>query len=245
MATAITTKRNEMSPRALARMTGVCQLLAAATATLGQIIIPGRLVVSNDAAKTVANIFSHEQLFWWGFVLSIAGILFHLLWSILLYDLLKPVNSRVALLSVIVMVVGSSILALASLLYLGPLVIAQNAPSLSAFTAGQVNGLGFVLLKLESYAIYIFSVFFGCYLLLTAFLVFKSTFLPRILGILVAIAGLGWLVYLSPPVAVHFFRFIAAASAIGEIPLELWLITMAVNEQKWRQRAADALRFSS
>lgn len=240
MTTATPTATSGMSPRALARMAGVCQLLAALTATFGEIIIPGRLFVSNNAAATAANILKHEQLFWWGFALSVAGVLFHLVWALLLYDLLKPVSRRVSLLSVLVMVVGSSILAVASLLYLGPLIVSQIAPNLSAFTAEQIKGLGFVLLKLETYAIYVFSVFFGYYLLLTAFLILKSTFLPRVLGILVAIAGLGWLVYLSPPVAVHFFRLIASASAIGELPLEIWLIVMAVNEQKWRERAATA-----
>ena len=240
MSTAIARGMAEASPRALARKAGTCQLLAAITATFGGVIIPGKLFVSGNAAATAANILGHEQMFWWGFVLSIAGVLFHLAWALLLYDLLKPVNRRVSFLAAVVMIVGCSLLALATLLYLAPLIVLQSGPTLSAFTAEQLKELAFVFLRLEIYAVYIFSVFFGCYLLLISFLIFKSTFLPRILGILVAIAGLGWMVYLSPPVAVHFFRFIASASAIGEVPLELWLIVMAVNEQKWKEQAMAA-----
>jgi hypothetical protein len=68
-------------------------------------------------------------------------------------------------------------------------------------------------------------------------LIFRSIFLPRVLGVLVAISGLGWVTYLSPPLANRLFPFIAAASALGEIPLELWLIVMGVNVQRWKEQA--------
>jgi len=235
--TAILKRITEPSPRSLARKAGICQLLAAVTATFGAVIVTGKLFVSGNAAATAANILGHGQLFWWGFASSVAGVLFHIAWALLLYDLLKPVNRRVSLFAAFVMLVGCSLLALASLLYLGSLFVLQSGPSLSAFTAGQLEALAFVFVRLSSYALDIFSVFFGFWLVLIAFLIFKSTFLPRILGILLAIAGLAWMVYLVPPVAVQLFTFIASASAIGEVPLELWLIVMAVDEQKWKEQA--------
>jgi hypothetical protein len=89
-----------------------------------------------------------------------------------------------------------------------------------------------MFLKLNQYAFNINLVFFGLWRVLTGYLIFRSTFLPRILGVLLAIDGLGWVMYLYPPLAYHLFiPYIAAASALGEIPLELWLIVMGVNAQ--------------
>ncbi len=85
-------------------------------------------------------------------------------------------------------------------------------------------------------------VFFGLWCILTGYLIFRSTFLPRILGVLVMISGLGFVTYLYPPLAYRLFMpCIAAASALGEIPLDLWLIVMGVNVQRWKEQASAAV----
>ena len=94
--------------------------------------------------------------------------------------------------------------------------------------------------KLNTYAFDIYLVFFGFWCILIGYLIFKSTFLPRVLGVLLTISGLGWVTYLSPPLAHNVYPFIATASAIGEIPLELWLIVMGVNVQRWKEQAGAA-----
>ncbi len=194
----------ETSPRFKARMAGVCQLMEAVTAALGQVIIPGKLVVAGNAAATAANILGHERLFWLGFVLSLIGVAFHIAWALLMYELLK----------------GGS--------------------SLSAFTPEQLQALALVFVRLNDYAFQIYLVFFGAWCLLIGYLIFRSTFLPRVLGVLLAISGLGWVTYLYPPLAHRVYAFIAAASALGEIPLELWLIVMGVNVQRWKEQASAA-----
>ena len=97
-----------------------------------------------------------------------------------------------------------------------------------------------MFVKLNTYAFDIYLVFFGFWCILIGYLIFRSTFLPRVLGVLVAISGLGWVTYLSPPLANHLWPFIAAASALGEIPLEFWLIVMGVNVQRWKEQACAA-----
>ncbi len=231
----------EASPRFLARLAGVCQLLEALTATFGQVIIPGRLVVSGNAAATAANILGHERLVWLGFASSVIGVVFHLAWALLLFDLLKPVNRRVSLFAAFVILVGCSIQAVASLLLLAPLLVLQSGSSLVGFTTEQLKALALVFTRLNAYAFDTYTVFFGLWCVLVGFLIFRATFLPRILGVLLAISGLGWLTYLYVPLAVRlFFPYIAGASAIGELPLELWLIVMAVNEEKWKEQALAA-----
>jgi hypothetical protein len=231
----------EASPRFKARMAGVFQLLEALTATFGQVVVLGWLVVSGNAAATAANILGHERLFWLGFASSLIGVAFHIAWALLMYELLKPVNRSLSLLAAFVILVGCAIQALTSLLYLAPLLILQGGRSLSAFTAEQLQALALMFLKLNAYAFNIDLVFFGLWCVLTGYLIFRSTFLPRILGVLLAISGLGYLTFLYPPLAHHLFMpYIAGASALGEIPLMLWLIVMGVNAQRWKEQASAA-----
>src|ERR1700675_4520804 len=183
----------ETSPRFKARMAGVCQLMEAVTAAFGEVIIPGKLVVSGNAAATAANILGHERLFWLGFSSSLLGGAFHIAWALLIYVLLKPVNRTLSLLAAYFVLVCCAMQALTSLFYLAPLVILQGSSSLSAFTAEQLQSLAIMFLKLNSYAFQIDLVFFGFWCILTGYLIFRSTFLPRILGVLVAISVLGWM----------------------------------------------------
>lgn len=233
----------EASPRSLARMAGVSQLLEALTATFGQVFVLGRFVVSGNAAATAANILGHERLFRLGFASSLIGVIFHIAWALLLYDLLKPVNRRLSLFAVFVILVGCAIQALASLFYLAPLLVLGGGNSLSAFTADQLQALAYMFVRLNGYAFNTYLVFFGLWCVLIGFLIFRSTFLPRVLGVLLAISGLGWMIYLVPPLAIRLFiPYIAGASALGEIPLELWLIVMAVNAERWKEQASAAVQ---
>ena len=111
-----------VSPRMLARMAGVFQLLEALTATFGQVIVLSKLVVSENAAATAANILGHKRLFWLGFASSLIGVIFHVTWALLIYDLFKPVHRRVSLLATSVILVGCAVQAVAILFYVSPLV---------------------------------------------------------------------------------------------------------------------------
>ena len=231
----------DMSPRSLARMAGVCQLLEAITATLGQVIVLGRLIVSGNAAATAANILGHERLYWWGFVSSVVAVLFHVAWAFLMYELLKPVNRRVSIFAILVILMGCAMLAVTGLLYIAPLLVLQGGGSLSAFTPAQLQALAAAFFRLNAYAFDMHTVFFGVWCVLTGYLIFKSTFLPKVLGMLLIVSGLGWMIYVSPPFAAPLFPFIAAASAIGEVPLELWLILVGLNEARWKEQASSQL----
>ena len=232
----------EGSPRTLARMAGVFQLFEAITATLGQVLILGRLVVRFNAAATAANMLGHEQLFWLGFALSVFGVIFHIAYALLFCDLFKPVNRRVSLFAMLVLLVASAVQAFTAVLYLGPMIILNAGSPLSAFTVEQLQALAYMFVRLNGYAFNTHIILFGLWCLLTGFLIFRCTFMPRVLGVLLMISGLGWLIYLVPPLAVRLFMpYIAVASAIGEVPVELWLIVMAVNAERWKQQASAAM----
>ena len=80
-------------------------------------------------------------------------------------------------------------------------------------------------------------VFFGFYCLLIGYLIIRSTFLPRILGVLMVIAGVGWLMFLSPTLANHLSPYIFAPGILGEGVLTLWLLAMGVNARRWNEQA--------
>ena len=82
-------------------------------------------------------------------------------------------------------------------------------------------------------------VFFGPYCLLLGFLIFRSTFLPRILGVLMVCAGLGWLIYMSP-LANHLTTYLKILGFLAEASLMLWLIVKGVNVQRWKEQASAA-----
>jgi hypothetical protein len=84
-------------------------------------------------------------------------------------------------------------------------------------------------------------VFDGLYCLLVGYLIFRSTFLPRVLGVLMAIGGLGWLTYMSPPLANHLSPYNLASGILGQESVMLWLLVMAVNEQRWEEQASPAV----
>jgi hypothetical protein len=228
------------SPRALARLAGAFEALEGLTYTFGQVIVLDKMFVTGNAAATAANILQREGLFRLGFASCLFGIGCHIAWLYLFYELFKPVGRRVSTFAAFVMLVGCAVQAVTTLLYLAPLLVLKGGGSLSGFTTEQAQALAMTLLRVNGLAFQIYLVFFGFWCFLIGCLIFRSTFMPRILGVLLAIAGVGWMLYVAPPFAASVFPVIAVASAISEFPLQLWLLIMGVNDQRWREQAAAA-----
>jgi hypothetical protein len=241
MSAAVITRRIAgASPRSKARWAGVCEALEGVTSSFGQVLVLGRLVASGDAAATAARILAHQPLYWLGFASSVAGVGLHVAWVFLFYELFKPVSRSLSLLSAFVGLIVCAVQAVTALLYIAPLLVLQGGSSVSALTTPQLQALAAVFLKLNAYAFDLDLVFFGFWCVLTGGLIFRSAFLPRLLGVLLAIDGVGWLIYMYPPLAYRLFPFIAGASGLAEIPLQLWLLVMGVNAARWKEQAAAA-----
>ena len=230
----------EMSPRFQARMAGVSYLLGSLTSVFGQMVILGMLVVSGSATATAAKILSHESLFRLGFVFSLMTVPFHIVWAVLFRGLFKPVSWNVSLLAAFVMLVACTMWALSSLFFLAPLLVLQGKNSLSAFAPEQLQALALMLLKLNAQAYDIGLVFFGFWCALIGYLIFRSTFLPRIIGVLEVLAGLGYLTLLWRPLAHFLYPYNLALAGPGEISLMLWLLVVGVNVQRWKEQASAA-----
>lgn len=228
----------ETSQRSRARMAGTFQGLEGLTSGFGQVVGPGRLFVFGNAAATAAIILRHERLVWLGFAASLIGIVLHLAWALLLYDLFKFVNRRPLLFTVSVILVGCAIQAISAVFYIAPFLVLESGSSLSAYSTEQLRALALAFVRLSAYAVDTCLMFFGFWCVLTGLLILRSTFMPRFIETLLAISGLGWMIYLVPPLAVRLFiPYITGASALGEMRLFLRLLVKGMNEQRWKEQA--------
>jgi hypothetical protein len=221
-------------------MAGVLYVLGGFTSGYAQFFLLGGLVVAGNAAATAHNILAHEPTFELVFTLNLLAVAFHIGWAVLFYDLFRPVNRNLSLLATLVLLVGGAVLAVSSLVQLAPLLILKGGDVVSAFTVPQRQALALVLLNVNAQAYDIFLVFFGLYLVLIGYLIIWSTFLPRILGVLYAFAGLGYLTLLSPPLAQAVSPFNLAPAALAEPALMVWLLVAGVNVPRWKAQASAA-----
>jgi Domain of unknown function (DUF4386) len=145
--------------------------------------------------------------------------------ALLFYNLFKPVNKNLSLLAVVFRLVFVAVMTVNSLDYFGLWNLFKSAHSSAAFNAGY----GIALVP------------FGIHCVAIGFLIFHSTFMPRIIGILMAVAGLGYLTFVWPPLGDHLFvPYILVPGLIGEGSLTLWLIFVGVNSERWMQQASAA-----
>jgi hypothetical protein len=230
----------ETSPRLKARTLGAFYLLTILTGIFAQGFVSERLVVSGDAAATAANLLAHKGLFQLGFAVFMIEMACNIVITALFYDLLKPVSRSVSLVAAFLGLAGCVIKTFSRLFFIAPLFILGGAHYLSVFSAEQLQALALLFLKVNDRGAAIALVFFGFYALLTGYLIIRSTFLPRILGVLSVLGGLGWLSFLYPPLGYRLFPFVVALALLGAAALIVWLLVFGVNEQRWTEQASAA-----
>jgi Domain of unknown function (DUF4386) len=232
------------SPKLYARVAGLLYLIVIVAGIFAEIFVRGRLVVANDAAATAHNIVTHELLYRLGFAAELIEILCGVFLALIFYELFKVVNRRIALLVVFFNLVGAAIESVNLLNHLAPLTLLGGGSYLSAIPVDQLQAQAFLSLKLFELGFAISLVFFGVFCLLLGYLIFRSGFLPRIIGVLLAFQGLCYAInsftdFLAPRYSAIIFS-ILTVSAVGEISLCLWLLVMGVNVPRWEKRAAES-----
>lgn len=229
----------EKSPRFKARISGVVYLLYFLTAILGVLLLKG-MVVDGDAAATANHILAHERLYRLGIAIGLVGTAFYVALAALFYELFKPVNRALSLVAAFLCLVGCASSAFGSLFQFVPLVVLGDNQYLSVFNLEQLQALALLFLKVNDQTGNVCLVFFGLYCILLGYLIFRSTFLPKILGVLMALAGVAWLAFISPSLANHLGLYIQILGILAEGALMLWLLIMGVNDQRWKEQAGIA-----
>jgi hypothetical protein len=230
----------ETSPSTRGRILAALYLFVIIAGITAQAFISDRLVVGNDAARTAANILANKSLYRLGYTIFMLEMVAQVGVSALFYDLLKPVNKSLARISAIIGLTGCGIKTMARLFYYVPLILLGGASYLSAIQPAQLEALSLAFIKINGQGAAIGIIFFGFEALLRGGLVFKSGFLPRFLGVLSLIGGLGWLTFLWPPLGSQALLGVALFALAGVIATSGWLFIRGVDDVRWRERAALA-----
>ena len=220
-----------------ARYAGFLYLLLAICGGFAEFAVRQALIVPGDAAATAANITASAWTFRLGFVAELAGQVVFVLLVLALYRILQPVNRNQARLMVSLVIVAVTITCLNMLNQFAALLILDGSDYLAVFTAAQVQAFALLFLDLHHAGYLIAQVFFGLWLLPLGYLIVKSGFLPRLVGWLLIVAGIGYvadvLIFaLFPSVDLVLSEF----TFVGELVLLLWLLVKGVNGTQWQER---------
>ena len=216
-----------------ARIAGFLYFMYIATSIIGNEF--GRFV-SVDAPAMVNNIMAHESLFRIGFVISLFSGVFFLLAAWALYVLLKPVNKNIALLFLLLNLGGFAIFYFSMLDLFASLLLLSGADYLKAFQPDQLQAQAILFINLYKNGYIIAQIPYGIWLFPLGYLVFKSDFLPKILGRLLIVDCFGLLIYVFQRFLLPGYEVISypclAVSFIAELSLTLWLLIKGVKDQK-------------
>ncbi len=234
----------ESSPLLQARGAGFFWLMTILTSMFA-FLAGGKFVVPGDAVTTATNIMANETLYRLSFAANLIATACYLTVTLLLYVLLKPVSRNIALLGAFFSLTGCANGGISCLLYLAPVGILGGAPYLSVFSAEQLQALALTFVTLSLRANDVGLVFFGLHVLSVGYLIRRSTFLPRILGVLLVVTGVCYLTnsfatFLSLPFKAYLLPLVAAGGLLGEGSLTVWLLIKGVNVERWKEQASAA-----
>ncbi|WP_281636045.1 DUF4386 domain-containing protein [Flavobacterium marginilacus] len=229
-----------ISDKNLARIAGLCYLIVIATGLFSEVFVRQALKVPNDALATAQNIQTHEMLFRWGFAADIVNFAVGLPTILIIYYFFKRVNKLLVQIALAFVIIQTAIIAVNLLNQISPLLILSNETYLNTFHPNQLATLSLLSLNIQAQGYGIGLVFFGFYCLIIGFLIFKSNLLPKILGVLYAIAGLCYLInsftmFLSKGFENPMFVYLAIPIFIGELSLCLWLLIKGIDTSKYKQ----------
>lgn len=229
----------EDSPRPTPRTIAVVYLLYFLIAPFALFLTKG-LIVLSDPVTTANNIIAHQSLYRAAISAGLIGNIVYLALTALFYGLFRPVNRSVSLFAAFSSLVGCTVQIFAAILQLAPPALLADTQLASAYTVAQLQTAAVLSLKLYVQTFHISFVLFSLFDFLIGYLIYKSTFLPRFIGVLWMIAGLVWLTYLWPPAASSIRYLVLPVGGLPELILMVWLFVKGVDVARWREKAGRA-----
>lgn len=219
------------------RAAGFLLLITIVAGFFGEVYAPSKLIVAGDANATAANIISFNWLFRLAFASYLIEAICDVTLTMIFYVILRPVDKHLALLAALFGIISTALYASAELFYFVAGVVSTGGAQLKSFSPEQLDTLALLCLKIFGNGAAIFMVFYGLTTFLRGYLIIRSSFLPRVLGYLLVIAGLGFiaknfLFVLAPAYASDMLllpMFVAAAS------LTFWFLVKGIDVEKWEQ----------
>ena len=237
----MTTIEKTSSIQKTARTAGFLYFLLIPYGILGMIYFPTTHFVPDNIAATVSNIMANESLFRLTILSALLTQVIQIFVVLYLYKVLKPVNKNYAVLMVTFALVAVPIAMLNELNQIAVLLLLNGAGYSAFFTTDQIQALVALFIDLRSAGINIAGIFWGLWLFPMGYLIFKSGFLPKIIGAFLIFACFGYLVdsfifFLVPDFGITFSEF----TFLGELMIVFWLLIKGVNVEEWKKRALES-----
>jgi hypothetical protein len=233
----------QINPNHTARIAGLLYLLLVPLGIIGIIYVPTNIIVLNDLAATASNLLNNELMVRVSITSALVVQIVNLAVVIALYKLLSPAHVFAAKLMMLFVFVAVPIAMLNEVLNYAALELLMNGELLSAFSQAQLEALSYMLLQWHEFGVLIASIFWGFWLFPMGYLVYKSNFLPKTIGVLLMIGCFGYLAdaYIGLMLP-HLDIEIAQFTFIGEVALPLWLIIKGVNKEVWLQKNSEVIQ---
>jgi len=234
-------KNAATSPQIYARIGGALYLIIIVVGIFAEMFVRSKLIVSEDATSTANNIMASEQLWRIGFAGSLIMLVCAIPLALIMYVLLRPVSRNIALLAVFFNLVSIAVEALNNLNMFAALFPLGSSDYLNAFEPQQLHVLAYHSLKMHASGYNISLIFFGMNCLFLGYLIFKSGFFPKILGVLLIICALCYVTnsfawFFAPKFAAMLIPGILVPCFIAEVSVCLWLMVKGVNVVKWNEK---------
>jgi hypothetical protein len=233
----------ETSPQVYARIGGLLYLVIIAGGFFAEMFVRGKLVVAGDVTATANNIAAHELLWRIGIACDLVMHVCDIPLMLIIYLLLRPVNKNIALLALLFNLVQTAVLVANKLNLLTALFMITGAGNLKALPPDQLHTLASLAIRLHGYGFGVGLIFFGFVCLINGYLIFRSGYFPKTIGVLMQIAGLCYLtnsfaLIIAPKLADVLFPAILLPALIAELSLCLWLLVKGVNMAKWNMQVS-------
>jgi hypothetical protein len=227
------------SVQTYARIAGVLFLLSFVGGGIGEFYAPAQLIVPGDATATAHNLLAHDLLYRLGFLGYLLEAFTDVALAFLLYLLLRPINASLALLAVLFRLMATATFAFGELFYFIPSLLLGGDAYLKTFSLDQLNALALLSFNVYVAVSYLYTLHYGVASIIFGYLMVRSGYLPRVLGTLWVLGGLGFVisnvVWLFAPAPLLLTPQVLASVSLG-----LWLLIRGVNMAKWRDKEAAA-----
>ncbi|MCZ4273705.1 DUF4386 domain-containing protein [Maritalea porphyrae] len=232
------------NPRQLTIWAAICYLVLLVAGPIGLMYMPEQIVVAGDATQTAQNLRTNMGTFHLGLMAQIAIVFTEVILTALLFVLMKPAGRTTALMATFARLAMTVVMTINLLPLLMMAEAANGAAYLASFSPAQLDSLVLLFFQFHNGGTIAWQLLFALHMLLLGILVFRSTYLPRILGLALIIG--------SPSYALDSFgqifglmdipayglatNALLGASAVGEVGLAIWFLFKGVNLEKWRQK---------
>lgn len=227
-----------------ARIAGILYFLQIPLGVFGLLYIPKTLIVADNITTTISNILANEFLFRLSIVSTLLCALITIATASYISKVLKPVNKNYSRWILLFTLIVAPISMLNELNSIAILLLAKGHQYTTNYTPSQLQSLVTLFLDLHHYGTQIIGIFFGLWLLPMGYLVFKSTYIPKVIGVFLLITCFGYLIdfitsFLYPNVGIYVTEY----TWLGEVMMVLWLLIKGVNlekYEKWNAALANA-----